>query len=66
MNMNYSESTRIRFTAYEAERHRLAPRLWAAFSRAAPRVANIKINMLFFTYNLKTMGLHQPIFTDIR
>ena len=49
MNMNYSESTRIRFTAYEAERHRLAPRLWAAFSRAAPRVANIKINMLFFT-----------------
>ena len=24
--------------AYEAERHRPAPRLWASFSRAAPRV----------------------------
>ena len=46
----------------EAECHRPASRLWAAFSRAAPRVANIKINMPF----LKTMGLHQPIFTDIR
>ena len=34
---------------YEAERHRPAPRLWASFSCAAPRVANIKINMLFFT-----------------
>ena len=26
---------------YEAERHRPAPRLWASFSRAAPRAAKI-------------------------
>ena len=30
--------TRILKILYEAERHRPAPRLWASFSRAAPRV----------------------------
>ena len=33
----------------EAELHRPAPRLWPTFSRVAPHVANIEINMLFFT-----------------
>ena len=37
---------RHRNEAYEAERHKPAPRLWAAFSRAAPCVANIKLELV--------------------